>query len=57
MSDDLQQILKDLHGITNNFNLTGQGVAGNLKEGFVVTILNPNTTDVPEGPEGPERPE
>ena len=55
MSDDLQQALNELLGITNSFKLIGQGVAGSLEEGYVVTILNPGPTDVPEGPEGPEQ--
>jgi len=41
MSEELKKVLKELHGITNKFSLTGEGVAGNLKEGY--------TVDVPSG--------
>lgn len=36
MSDELKQVLEELRQITNKFNLTGQGVSGNLIEGFAV---------------------
>lgn len=56
MSDDLAALLGELHGIVNNFTITGEGVSGNLTEGYMVEFEPPWTapSDVPEGPEGPE---
>lgn len=38
MSDELKQLLKELHGITNRFDLVGDGVSGNLLDGYTVDV-------------------
>lgn len=38
MSDELKQLLKELHGVTNKFDITGEGVAGNLLDGYTVDV-------------------
>jgi len=58
MNEELEGILSELHGITNNFNVVGEGVAGSLTEGYMVTFdaACSGPSDGPEGAEGPEGP-
>ena len=59
MKPELEKALRELHGIVNNFSITGVGVSGNVREGYIVEF-SPNGTqpmDLPEGPEVPEQPE
>lgn len=59
MSDDLAKALAELHGIVNNFTIRGDGVSGNLTEGYIVEFSPSGTQpmDLPEGPEIPQFPE
>lgn len=59
MSDDLTKVLKELHGIVNNFTIRGEGVSGNLREGYAVDYdpVGTQPMDIPEGPQGPELPQ
>lgn len=59
MQDETQRLLRDLHSITNNFSIQGDGVAGSLEEGYLIdpTTNSNGPTDIPEGPEGPEGPD
>ena len=59
MSDDLVKALKEIHGIVNNFTITGTGVSGNLRDGYAVDFspVANQEMDLPEGPEIPEQPE
>jgi hypothetical protein len=59
VSDDLINTLAELHRLVNNFSITGEGVSGNLKEGYAVDYdpVGAQPMDVPQGPEGPELPE
>lgn len=59
MSNDLIKVLSELHGIVNNFTIRGDGVSGNLTEGYAVEYDPAGTQpmDIPEGPEGPELPQ
>lgn len=36
MSKELQEILEELTNLTNNFKVLGEGVSGNLVEGFTI---------------------
>lgn len=56
MSDELTALLAELHGIVNNFSVTGDGVSGDLEQGYIVEFTSPWTSpaDQPEGPEGPQ---
>jgi len=59
MNNDLVNELENLRGIVNNFSITGEGVSGDLTEGYLVEF-SPSATqpmDLPEGPERPETPE
>jgi len=55
MLDETEKLLRDLHVITNNFSIQGEGVAGTLEEGYLIDP--PNYSGQIEGPEGPEGPE
>lgn len=59
MSEDLIKALTELHGIVNNFSITGERVSGNLKDGYAVEYdpIGTQPMDVPEGPEIPQQPE
>ena len=59
MLDETQKLLRDLHVITNNFSIQGEGVAGTLEEGYLIDpVTYPSgEIDAPQGPEGPEGPE
>ena len=50
MSEELLQLLKDLHGITNKLTLTGEGVSGNLQEGWTVDVENQGGPFIPPSP-------
>ena len=59
MSEDLIKTLKELHGIVNKFSITGEGVSGNLKDGYTVKYapIGTQPMDLPEGPEIPQQPQ
>ena len=59
MNDELRKTLSELHKIVNNFSITGDGVSGNLTEGYSVDFSPVGTqpVDLPEGPEIPQQPE
>jgi hypothetical protein len=59
MSDDLVKTLAELHRLVNNFSITGEGVSGDLKQGYAVDYdpVGTQPMDIPEGPEWPELPE
>lgn len=59
MSDDLIKALTELHGIVNKFSITGEGVSGNLTDGYSVDYdpVGTHPMDIPEGPEIPQQPE
>ena len=38
MSEELKALMKDLHSITNKFDLTGEGVSGNLLDGWTIDV-------------------
>lgn len=38
MSDELKQLLEELHGVTNKFDIIGEGIAGNLLDGYTVDV-------------------
>ena len=59
MQDETKKLLRDLHALTNNFSIQGEGVAGSLEEGYVISVptFSSGPIDVPESPERPERSE
>lgn len=36
MSKELKEVLEELRSLTNNFRATGNGVSGNIVEGFTI---------------------
>lgn len=36
MSEELKKVLEELRQITNKFNITGQGISGNILKGFTI---------------------
>jgi len=59
LNPELLKTLKELHKIVNNFSITGDGVSGNLTDGYTVAFspIGTQPRDLPEGPEIPQQPQ